>query len=289
MSNPRADYSPINNRPTLRLPNGARVAVWVVVNVEEWDIGARMARQVLPTPQGASVIPDIPNYSWHEYGMRVGFWRIKDVLDRLRIRATVSLNAAVCNSYPQIVEAMVKAKWEIMGHGFIQRALPLEDDEREVIRKTIATIKEKTGTAPRGWMGPGLAETFDTPDILAEEGIEYVCDWVMDDQPAPLKVRSGRLVAMPYTVELNDIPMYVVQHHRSPEMYERGKAHFDALYKEGAQSARIMAIACHPYITGVPHRIGYFERLLEYIKSQNDVWLTTGSELLDWYNSASSV
>ena len=140
-----------------------------------------MARTVLPTPQGASVIPDIPNYSWHEYGMRVGFWRIKEVLDRLGIRATVSLNASVCNSYPQIVEAIVDAGWEIMGHGFVQRALPLEDDERAVIRRTVATIKEATGTAPRGWMGPGLAETFDTPDILVEEGIEYTCDWVNDD------------------------------------------------------------------------------------------------------------
>jgi allantoinase len=275
MSNPRADYSPINDRRPLKLPGGTRVALW--------DISAKMARQILPTPQCASVIPDIPNYSWHEYGMRVGFWRIKDVLDRHGIRATVSLNASVCNSYPQILDAMVKADWEIMGHGFIQRALPLEEDERGVIHKTIATIKEATGKAPRGWMGPGLAETFDTPDILAEEGIEYVCDWVMDDQPVLLKVKSGRLVSIPYTVELNDIPMYVVQHHRSPEMYERGKDHFDTLYREGAESARIMAIAVHPYIIGVPHRISYFDKLLEYIQSQEGVLLMTGSEILDWY------
>ena len=285
MSNPRADYSAIVDRPPLRLPDGARVAVWVIVNVEEWDINARMARAILPTPQGAEVIPDIPNYSWHDYGMRVGFWRIKDVLDNVGVRATVSLNASVCLTYPRIVEAMTDANWEIMGHGFIQRALPLEDDERETIRKTIATIKSSTGTAPRGWMGPGLAETFDTPDILAEEGIEYVCDWVNDDQPYPLKVKSGSLLSIPYTLELNDITMYVVQHHRSPEMYERGKDNFETLYREGTESARIMAIATHPYITGVPHRIGYFRRLIEFLKSQPDVVFMTGGEIIDWYNS----
>jgi len=288
MSNPRADYSPIVDRSPLKLPGGARVAVWVIVNVEEWDIAAPMARTVLPTPQGATVIPDIPNYSWHDYGMRVGFWRIKEVMDRYGIRATVSLNASVCYSYPQITEAMVKADWEIMGHGFKQRALPLEDDEREVIRKTIATIREETGAAPRGWMGPGLAETFDTPDILAEEGIEYVCDWVNDDQPYPLKVKAGRLISIPYTLELNDIPIFIVQHHRSPEMFERGKDHFETLYREGEESARIMAIAVHPYITGVPHRIGYFDRLLEYLKSRDGVLFVTGGEILDWYNSTAS-
>ncbi len=245
-----------------------------------------MARTVLPTPQGASVIPDIPNYSWHEYGMRVGFWRIKEVLDRLGIRATVSLNASVCNSYPQIVEAIVDAGWEIMGHGFVQRALPLEDDERAVIRRTVATIKEATGTAPRGWMGPGLAETFDTPDILVEEGIEYTCDWVNDDQPYGLNVKSGSLVSLPYTLELNDIPMYLVQHHRSPEMLERGKDSFETLYREGESSARIMGIAIHPYITGVPHRIAYFERLLEFLQSRENVIFMTGGEILDWYRAA---
>ena len=288
MSNPRADYSAIVDRPPLKLPDGARVAVWVIVNVEEWDINARMARGILPTPQGVEIIPDIPNYSWHDYGMRVGFWRIKEVMDRHGIRATVSLNASVCYSYPQITEAMVKADWEIMGHGFKQRALPLEDDERQVIRKTITTIREETGTAPRGWMGPGLAETFDTPDILAEEGIEYVCDWVNDDQPYPLKVKAGRLISIPYTLELNDIPIFIVQHHRSPEMFERGKDHFETLYREGEESARIMAIAVHPYITGVPHRIGYFDKLLEYLKSRDDVLFMTGGEILDWYDSTTS-
>ena len=284
MSNPRADYLPIVDRPALALPQGARVVVWVIVNVEEWEFRARMPRQVLPTPQAAEVVPDVPNYSWHDYGMRVGFWRIKGLLDARAIKSTVSLNASVCDSYPAIVQAMVDSDWEIMGHGFVQRPLPLERHERAVVRKTLATIEGFTGTAPRGWMGPGLAETFETPDILVEEGIEYVCDWVNDDQPYVMKTRTGRLVSMPYTVELNDIPIYVVQHHRSPEIYERGRDQFDTLYREGADSARVMAIATHPYISGVPHRIKYLEMLLDYIGSQSEVLFWTGGQILDWYN-----
>lgn len=269
----------------MKLPDGARLALWVVVNVEEWDINDKMARQVLPTPQGASVVPDIPNYSWHEYGMRVGFWRVKALLDRLGIRATVSLNASVIHSYPEIFKAMVDADWEIMGHGFLQKALPLEDDEEAVIRKTVDAIKDATGTAPRGWMGPGLAETWDTPDLLAAAGIEYICDWVMDDLPVPMKVKTGRMVSIPYTVETSDITMYVVQNHKSPEIFDRGKDQFDRLYSEGQESARIMCIALHPYVIGVPHRIGYLEKLLDYITSHDDVALMTGGEILDWYDS----
>ncbi len=285
MSNNRADYSPIIDRKPLQLPGKARVAVWVIVNVEEWDINAPMARAVLPPPQGVTVIPDVANFSWFDYGLRVGFWRLKEVLDRQQIRATVSLNASLCNSYPRIVEESLRSRWEMMGHSFTQRAINLEKDERDVIRRTIRAIRDKTGKAPRGWMGPGLCETFDTPDILAEEGIEYVCDWVNDDQPYPLKVKKGTLTALPYTVELNDIPIYIIQHHRSPEMLERAKDHFDTLYREGEQSARIMAIAVHPYITGAAHRIRYFDEVFSYLKSHAGVLFMTGSEILDWYKS----
>lgn len=288
MSNPRAEYIPIIDRKPLRLPGNARVAVWVIINVEEWDINEAMARQVLPAPQGVSLIPDIPNYSWHEYGLRVGFWRLKGVLDRHRIKATVSLNASICNSYPRIVEESIRSGWEILGHGFKQRAINLEKDQREVIRKSIQLIKKTAGKAPRGWMGPGLAETFDTPDILAEEGIEYVCDWVNDDQPYPMKVKSGTLFSIPYTLELNDIPIYAIQHHRSPELFERARDHFDTLYEEGAHSARIMAIAVHPYLTGVPHRIKFFDKIFHYMKQRalyGEVCFMTGSEIMDWYKS----
>ena len=284
MANPRAEYSPIFQRPPLKLPNNARVAVWPVINVEEWDINEPMARTVLPTPQGVATLPDIPNFGWFDYGLRVGFWRFKQVLDKYGIRATVSLNASVCLSYPTLVDECMKADWEMLAHGFIQRVINREPDERAVIRRTIDTIAEATGTAPRGWMGPGLAETFDTPDVLAEEGIEYIADWCNDDQPYEMIVKSGRMVALPYTVELNDIPIYLIQNHRSPELFDRSKDQFDTLYREGADSARVMCISTHPYITGAAHRIKYYDAIFDYISRFEGVVFMTGSEILDWYN-----
>jgi allantoinase len=284
----RAEYSPIIHRTPMKLPNGARLGVWFIINVEKWDINSTMARSILPAPQGVTVIPDIPNYSWFEYGLRVGFWRLKKIFDNYNIRVTLSLNASVCETYPFVVEESLRSNWEILAHSYEQRAINLEEDEREVIRKTIQTIRDFAGKPPRGWMGPGLNETFNTPDILAEEGIEYVADWVNDDQPYPLRVKNGRLVAIPYSVELNDIPIYLVQHHRSPELYDRSRDAFDTLYAEGAESARFMGIAMHPYVTGAAHRAKYLEKIIQYIKGHEGVLFMTGEEILDWYNDASA-
>ena len=286
MVNPRACYSPISDRPELTLPGGARVIVWPVINVEEWDINEPMARAVLPTPQNVNVVPDVANFGWFDYGLRIGFWRLKEVLDRHEIRATVSLNASICNSYPEIVQQSLDVGWEMLAHSFIQRVINKEQNERETIQRSIKTIEEFTGQKVRGWMGPGLAETFHTPDILSEEGIEYVADWCNDDQPYELKVKTGRLVALPYTLELNDIPIYIIQHHRSPEIFERARDQFDTLYRESTKGARIMCISTHPYISGVPHRIKYYDMIFEYIKQFEGVVFMTGSEILDWYNSA---
>jgi peptidoglycan/xylan/chitin deacetylase (PgdA/CDA1 family) len=281
----RFDYSAIVDREPLKLPDGARVAVWTIVNVEEWNFEAAMPRTVLSTPAGATVIPDVPNWSWHEYGMRVGFWRLKAALDLHDIKASMTVNASVCLSYPRIAQAALDAGWEFMGHGYKQRALPLEQDQRAVIRKSIQTIREFTGKPPRGWLGPGLAETYETPDILAEEGIEYVSDWVIDDQPYEIKTTTRPLVMVPYSVELNDIPMMLIQHHRAEELFDRTRDQFDRLYEEGQQSARIMAIAVHPYVTGVPHRIKYFEAIYDYIKQKPGVVFWKGEDILDWYRS----
>ena len=285
MANPRTQYSSIFDRPELTLPEGARVVVWPVINVEEWDINEPMARTVLPTPQNVNVAPDVANFGWFDYGLRIGFWRLKEVLDRHEIRATVSLNASICNSYPEIVRRSLDVGWEMLAHSFIQRVINKEPNERETIQRSIKTIEAFTGQKVRGWMGPGLAETFHTPDILSEEGIEYVADWCNDDQPYELQVKTGRLVALPYTLELNDIPIYMIQHHRSPEIFERARDQFDTLYRESTKGARIMCISTHPYISGVPHRIKYYEMIFDYIKQFEGVVFMTGSEILDWYNS----
>ena len=281
----RFDYSAIVDRPRLRLPRSARVAVWTIVNVEEWDIQGPMPRTVLPPPGGGSVVPDVPNWAWHDYGMRVGFWRLKAALDRARIQATLALNASVCLSYPRVAEAARDASWEFMGHSFIQKPLHAVPDQREVIRKSVETLRRFTGRPPRGWLGPGLTETWETLDVLAEEGIEYVSDWVNDDQPYEIKTTSRPLVMVPYTLEINDIPMMLIQHHESRVLFERARDQFDRLYDEGGRTARVMAIAVHPYISGVPHRIKYFEQIYAYMRKRPGVLFCQGEDILDWYRS----
>jgi peptidoglycan/xylan/chitin deacetylase (PgdA/CDA1 family) len=284
----RFEYSAIVDRAPVKLPENARVAVWIIVNVEEWNIESPMPRTVLTPPAGAQVIPDVPNWSWHEYGMRVGFWRLKAALDRHGVKATMAVNASVCLSYPRIANAARESGWEFMGHGYTQRAMHLESDQRAVVRKSVQTIREFTGKPPRGWLGPGLTETWETPDVLAEEGIEYVCDWVNDDLPYEIKTATRPLVMVPYTLEVNDIPIIMIQHHSADELLNRARDQFDRLYQEGEGAARIMAIAVHPYITGVPHRIKYFEEILAYLKAKPGVLFWKGEEILDWYRRSSA-
>jgi len=238
---------------------------------------------VLPPPFGQPLLPDLPNWSWHEYGMRVGFWRIAEALERFGVKATFAVNGAVCRSYPRIAGAARDAGWEFMGHGFVQRPMHHVEDQPGAIRDTMAAIREFTGKAPRGWESPGLTETPETIDHLADAGIEYVADWVVDDQPCRIETAKGALVSIPYTVEMNDIAMMAIQHHPSEEWLRRGVDQFDRLYAEGERITRVMAISVHPYITGVPHRIGYLEKLYKHITARPGVMLWTGEQILDWY------
>jgi len=207
----RLPYSAIVDRPRLKLPGGARVAVWTIVNVEEWATERPMPRTVLPPPYGQPLLPDLPNWAWHEYGMRVGFWRFLDVLKNFGLKATLALNGSVIKSYPPVAKAALDAGWEFMGHGLVQRPMHHVKNQRKEIHEAIRAIRAFTGEAPRGWESPGLTETFETIDILADEGIEYVADWVLDDQPVRIATASGPIVSVPYTVEMNDIAMMQIQ------------------------------------------------------------------------------
>ena len=283
--NERLEYSAIIDRPPPKLPDDARMIVWAIVNVEVWDSIQVMPRTVLTPPAGGAPIPDVPNWAWHEYGNRVGFWRIKDVLDSHDIRATLALNGSVCTTYPRIAEAALESNWEFMGHGFSQKNMQKVDDERLDIQKTRDAIAEFTGRAPRGWLGPGLTETFETVDLLKEEGFEYVADWVLDDQPVELKTRAGSLVNVPYTQEINDVAMMLIQHHKASEYANRALDQFETLYEDSLKQPRVMAIVCHPYIVGVPHRIKYFRKIFETIRQKPGVLFWTGEQILDWYQS----
>jgi len=281
----RLPYAPITKRPPLRLPNGERVAVWTIVNVENWSPDNAMPRTVLPPPMGQPLLPDIPNWAWHEYGMRVGFWRFLETLQARNLKASFAVNGSACRVYEEACRAAFEAGWDFIGHGFIQRPMHRVEDQRAAIADTIETIRSLTGKAPRGWESPGLTETADTLDLLAEAGIEYVCDWCLDDQPVTMNSKAGPIVSVPYTVEINDVVMTAVQGHRSDEIYRRGVDQFDRLYLDGARTPRVMAISIHPFLTGVPHRIKYLEMLYDYILGHDGVALMTGSQILDWYKS----
>lgn len=282
----RAPFEAFIDRPRLRLPEDARVAVWFIVNVEEWSIERPMPRTVLSPPMGQPLLPDVPNWSWHEYGMRVGFWRILEALERRGLKATLALNGSVCSSYPRVTEEALKADWEFMGHGFVQRPMHHVEDQRGAIAQTVEAIRSFTGKPPRGWESPGLTETEDTLDHLREAGIEYVANWVIDDLPCDLRTAHGPILSVPYTVETNDIVVHAVQHMPSNAFMQRCVDQFDRLYEDGESNARVMAISVHPYLTGVPHRIGYFEKLLDHMLTHDKVAWMKGEEIADWYRGA---
>ena len=279
----RVAYSPIIERPALKLPDGARMAIWVIVNVEHWDATQPMPRTVLTPPAGGSPMPDVPNWAWHEYGNRVGFWRFIKVFDEFQIPGVIAINGSALAAYPAIVRAAVERDWEFIGHGFTQTNMQKVPNERADIRKVRDTIREATGRAPRGWLGPGLTETWQTPELLIDEGYDYVADWVLDDQPVWLKTRGKPILSVPYTQECNDVAMMLIQHHKASEYCERALDQFEQIYADSADSARVMALSVHPYIMGAPHRLKYFRRIFEIIRKKPDVAFLTGAQIADWY------
>jgi peptidoglycan/xylan/chitin deacetylase (PgdA/CDA1 family) len=277
---PRFPYVPTINRPAITWPDGARIAFYVGVNIEYFDIDR-------PNPRMPEALrPDMIPHVMHDYGSRVGVFRIMDVLDRHAMRASVLLNAEVCERQPAIIEEGKKRRWEWLGHGMTnQRSMPSyrEDEERAVIRQVKETIAAATGSPPKGWLGPGLAETFRTPDHLAAEGFEYVCDWGCDDYPIPMRVETGRMLAMPYQQGLNDIPLLSTNLYSGEEYGQAICDTFDVLFDEAASSGKVMAIPIHPFYTGMPLHIKYFDRAVQYICSHKDVWVTTAGEIADWF------
>jgi allantoinase len=280
----RLDYLASIDRPRLALPDGKRVAVFIVVNVETWDSARPMPRQVLTPPQGASVLPDLPNWAWHEYGMRVGFWRLKAALDAHGISPSMTINGAVPAAYPRVTQAARDAGWEFMGHGFHQTATHNVTDQRAMVRDAVAALRAAAGHEIVGWLAPGLTETLQTPDVLAAAGIRYCADWVVDDLPCEIRTAHGPILTMPYSVELNDIPIMMIQHHRADELFARTVAQFDRLYEEAeTQGAKVMGLAVHPYISGVPHRIGWFEKALAHMAARPGTLFWQGRQIMDWY------
>jgi len=280
----RYEDSFLHERKPFAWPGNKTLAVWIAPNVEVWHFDSPAGSAI--SPNTTNRVPDVINYAWREYGMRVGLWRFADVFDAAGVKATVALNSKVCDAYPKAVEEMKKRGWEFMGHGTTNSeslaGLP-PDKEKEVIRHVLKTIEQATGTRPRGWLGTGLTQTYNTLDFLAEEGVTYCGDWNNDDQPYPMKVKSGKMFAIPYCMEINDIGLFIRKGYTGEQYYRSVMDQFEQLLADSAKQPRVMGIPLHPMITGQPLRIKYLERALAEMKKQERVWFATGSEIIDAY------
>jgi peptidoglycan/xylan/chitin deacetylase (PgdA/CDA1 family) len=279
----RIAYAPIGERPRLQWPGGARVALWVVPNIEHYEYlpPAHPIRDAYPRMPH----PDVQTYGGKDYGNRAGLWRMFEMFDRHRIRATVSLNLAVIDHYPEVFAACEARRWDTMGHGLYNTRYMWgvsEADERAHIAQCVDIFRRRTGRQLQGWLSPALSHTLATPDLVAEAGIRYYCDLVHDDQPWPVRVRSGQLITLPYTVDLNDA-VTQRQGYEAEDFAQMTIDTFDTLWREGEERGRVMCIAVHPYNMGQPHRIGHLDRALAHIMSHDGVWAATGTEIADWY------
>jgi peptidoglycan/xylan/chitin deacetylase (PgdA/CDA1 family) len=272
-------YSPITERPPLKWPGGARIALWVAPNIEFFPLDEKVF-------MGIGIVPDVLSWSHREYGNRVGIWRIMEVLDRYGIRATVALNSEVCDACPQIVAAGVERGWEFMGHNQ-SNSRPLNqvapEREGEVVAATFDRIEKATGARPRGWLSGGLIESWDTLDHLIDAGCEYVCDWVVDDQPFVMDVDGRRLVSIPYSGESNDFGAFMRFGWTADQFAEMLCRQFDVLYRESEVSGKVMVISLHGFLIGVAHRIGALEKALDHILGHDEIWFATGGEILDHF------
>jgi len=275
-------YSPIIDRPAWNWPNGARLAVWVIPNIEIFPLDRLVPRE-------NPIVPNVIGWAARDYGNRVAVFRMMDVLHDRGIRATVALNSLVCEKHPRIIQRARELEWELMGHGETNSiglpAVP-PDEEQSVIMRTMDTIEKASGVRPKGWLGPGLAETWNTLEYLSAAGCRYVADWVNDDQPYTMDVGNPPLVSLPYSTQINDATVIALNNQTVEDFAAMIRRQFDTLYAEGKKSARVMAIALHPWMTGVPHAIGPLSRSLDFIRGHDSVWFATGSEILDAYLSA---
>jgi peptidoglycan/xylan/chitin deacetylase (PgdA/CDA1 family) len=288
MANPRIPYQLSSARPPLPPLKGKRILVHLVVNVENWQFDQPMPRTIVTPPHGRETVPDVPNFSWADYGMRAGLPRILEAFATRGLPSSTSFNAGVIDAYPQASAAMRDAGWEFIGHGMHQKAINhVGGGEEALIRTCLDKIATFTGMRPRGWLSPGLRETADTADILKRLDLDYVCDWVVDDRPSWMRTSAGPLIAMPYNLEINDSIIYAIERHATGEMAKRLEYTFRRFERECRDSAIVLAIGLHPHLISVPHRIHELERMLDLLTASADVGFFTGGELADWYTAVS--
>jgi allantoinase len=280
-------YRPITTRRNFEWPGGKRLAVWVIPNIEFFHLQDAMPgvanERVAPSH---AKIPNVRNWAIRDYGNRVGVWRFFDIFSAHGIRGTVSLNSDICIHHPQIIERALELEWEFMGHCQTNAVRLNEmpaDQEREAIHDTLETIARATGRKPAGWLGAGLSETWNTLDFLADEGVRYIADWACDDLPFRMQLAGRSLFSIPYSLHVNDTTQFFNQKITGEEFETLIRGQCDWLLREAERAPRVMAIALHPFVSGVPHWAGCIDRALKYVASRDNVWLATGSEIVEHF------
>jgi peptidoglycan/xylan/chitin deacetylase (PgdA/CDA1 family) len=282
--NPRIPYQMSSDRARLAPLQGKSLIVNPVVAIEYWPFEWPMPRGILPAPHGRpSEPPDVANYSWVEYGMRCGLPRIFDALGRRGIKASAWMNAQCADVYPTAAERAARADWDFVGHSWFQRSLKDVDDEEAEVRQSLDRLEQLTGKPVRGWFGAGGGETVNTPEVLKRCGIEFTHDWLLDDLPCWMSTAEGPLLCLPYTWEINDVPMWAVQGQSSDELLIRLEATLAVLERELEENPRVLSIGLHPHIAGVPHRVYYLEKALDLLMKRNDTIFVTSGEIADWF------
>jgi peptidoglycan/xylan/chitin deacetylase (PgdA/CDA1 family) len=288
------DYVPLPDRAPLRWPNKARLALIVTINLEYWDLLKQSDQPyyaggppVIPDPMPGNV-PDFPNFSWREYGQRVGIWRMIDTFDNAGVPASCTMNAKMGTERKAVIDAVNQRGWELVAHNYEQGDLLTNyhfdrDAEAELIAKALTVYEQTVGRKARGWLSSSLRSTTQTADILVEQGLSFICDYMNDEQPYMIHTPSGPIVSTPYSVEINDFTFFHRRGMSTSATLELLKEQFDQLYLEGESSGRLMNIGLHPHVAGHPYRIRALREFLEYAKGFDGVWWATREEIADWY------
>jgi len=283
-SNPRVPFQLSSDRAPVAPPApGKGLIVHLCVAVEHWPYDQPLPRRMITPPHGMEPKPDVANFSWAEYGMRIGTERLIELFRARGLPTSTMINASVIDVYPTLAEAMLNAGWEFIGHGYIQRSLQKEPDEKAAIAQSLDRCRAFTGTPTRGWIGPGLHQTERTPELLKELGVDYVMDWVLDDLPTWMTTARGPLLINPYSLDLNDVVMYAVEQRGSPEIVRRIEDTLAVFGEEAKRQPRVIPIGLHPYLMGVGHRFHHVRRMLDVLQARSDTIFMTGSQIADWW------
>ena len=278
----RYEYSAIIDRPDYDWPNGQRLAVYIGLNLEHFAFGEGLGGELAPGgPQ-----PDVLNYAWRDYGNRVGVWRLLELFEQLALPVSVLVNSSIYAYCPSVVDAFRRRGDEIVAHGRTnseRQGVLSEDEERQLIAETTEAIQRHEGKAPQGWLGPWISQSWATPDLLQEQGYRYLLDWCHDDQATWFRTRHGRILAVPYPQEINDIPAIMVRRTGAAEFANMIIDNFDEMREQSQHQPLVMGIALHPYIVGQPFRLRHLRRALRHIVQQrDDIWLTTSGAIAEY-------